>query len=225
MTDQSNERAATSGPPTDACAPLATPDPAPSPRTNGPPYAETIPGKRFFLRRLMPGDVTHRYVGWMNDAEVIRYVQARFDPRDLASLRRHVAGYDHNDGFFFGIFENETADHIGNISMKVNPHHLFANMGYLIGEKKHWVGDAALQACYLLFDFAFNERGVRKIVDCTTDNHIASNFNFRRMGFTYEGKIPDLYWGEGQYRAAIYWSLSATEWAERGGRSPAAVTP
>lgn len=208
-----------------APAMLPTPDPAPPPRTSGPPYSETVKGAPYELRRLRPEQVGADYVAWMNDPEVIRYLQARFEPRDLDSLRRHVAGYDHVDSFFFGIFDAERDRHIGNITLRVNPHHLFANMGYLIGDRTYQGRDAALEACRLIFDFAFFERGVRKIFECTTENHLASNFNFRRLGFTYEGKIPDLYWGGDGYVAATYWSLKATTWAEVRGRPASEVTP
>ncbi len=101
---------------------------------------------------------------------------------------------------------------------------LFAHMGYLIGDKRYWSSRAALDAVTLICDFAFFERGARKILEPTTDDHIASNFNFRRLGFTYEGKFPDLYWSGGTYRAAVYWSMTARHWAELREHDPNEVT-
>ena len=108
---------------------------------------------------------------------------------------------------------------------RADPNHLFAHMGYLIGEKDYWRSNAAIEATSLICDFAFFDRGLRKILEATTENHIASNFNFRRLGFTFEGKIPDLYWGDGKYQAATYWSMNATTWAEKRGRTAEEVTP
>ncbi len=204
---------------------LQTPDPAPSPCLGQAPYGEMVRGENFYIKRLLPEDVSDTYLGWLNDPEVIRFVQVRFQARDRESIKAFVAGFDHINNFIFGVFTAENDQYIGNVTLRADPVHLFANMGYLIGDKAYWGSDAALETCRIIADFAFFERGLRKIVDCTTENHIASNFNFRRLGFSYEGKIPDLYWSEGKYRAAVYWSMTARQWAEIRGRSPDEVTP
>lgn len=204
---------------------LPTPDPAPQPRLGQAPYVERVQGEAFYLKRLLPEDISDTYLGWLNDPEVIRFVQVRFQTRDRESVEAFVAGFDHINNFIFGIFAAENDDYIGNVTLRADAVHLFANMGYLIGNKDYWGSDAALETCRLIADFAFFERGLRKIIDCTTENHIASNFNFRRLGFQYEGKIPDLYWSEGKYRAAVYWSMTARKWAEVRERSPDMVTP
>ena len=203
---------------------LQTPDPPPPPRLGQAPYGELVRGKGYYLKRLLPENISDTYIGWLNDPEVIRFVQVRFQARDRESVAAFVAGFDHVNNFIFGIFAAENDDYIGNITLRADPIHLFANMGYLIGNKKYWGADAALEACRMIADFAFFERGLRKIIDCTTENHIASNFNFRRLGYTYEGKIPDLYWSEGKYRAAVYWSMSAQRWAEMRDRALEEVT-
>jgi RimJ/RimL family protein N-acetyltransferase len=184
-----------------------------------PPYPTLCRGDGYYLKRLRPEDVSDTYVGWLHDPEVIEYLQVRFEARDIDSIRAFVAGFDHKDGFIFGIHDAANDRHVGNITLRVNPHHLFANMGYLIGEKAYWEKGAALEAVRLILDFAFFERKIRKILECTTENHIASNFNFRRLGFAFEASIPDLYWSDGCYRAATYWSMNAANWADIRGRS------
>jgi len=182
-------------------------------------YPTLCAGDGYYLKRLRPEDVSADYAKWLQDPEVIRYLQVRFEARDIDSIRAFVAGFDHKDRFIFGIHDAETDRHIGNITLRVNPHHLFANMGYLIGDKTYWEKGAALEAVRLVLDFAFFERKIRKILECTTENHIASNFNFRRLGFTFEASIPDLYWSDGAYHAATYWSMDAATWAKLRGRS------
>lgn len=177
-------------------------------------YPEECRGKGFHLQRLRAEDVSEDYVAWLHDPEVIRYLQVRFEPRDIESVRKFVAGFDHRDRFIFAIYDSAVNRHIGNMTLRVNPHHLWANMGYLIGEKSYWRTNATMEACRLLLDFAFYRRKVRKILECTTEDHISSNFNFRRLGFTFAAKIPDLYWGGDKYIAATYWTLDAGQWAE-----------
>ncbi len=193
---------------------LETPDPAPRPVCGAAPYSEEIHGNSFSLRRIQTNSIPEAYLQWLNDPEVIRFLQVRFEKRDLATVKRFVGSFDHINTFLFGIYSNSDNVCVGTITLRANPNHLFANMGYLIGEKRFWRTEAALEAVRMVCDFAFFERGLRKIFEMTTSNHIASNFNFRRLGFTFEGKIPDIFWGEGKYHAATLWTLNATKWAE-----------
>lgn len=204
---------------------LETPDPAPRPAVGKPPYREEIIGPTFSLRRLSTNTVPEPYLEWLHDPEIIRFLQVRFDARTPGAIEKFIESFDHLDTFLFGIYSSTEDDYIGNITLSANPHHLFASMGYLIGDKRFWKTDAAIEAVKLICDFAFFERGLRKIFEMTTANHIASNFNFRRLGFSYGGKIPDLYWGEGKYHAATIWTMDAVKWAEIRSVPTENVTP
>ncbi len=179
-------------------------------------YAERLVGERVVLKRLHEAAVDEAYLRWMNDPEVTRYLQARFEPRDMANLRAFVAGFDHRDRFIFGVHADDRF--IGTGTLRVNPNHRFSSIGYLIGETDYWRGEISLDVCRTLLDFVFFERNVRKVVEPTTENHVASNFNFKRLGFTLTARIPDLYWGGDRYHAAIYWSMAIEEWARLRGR-------
>ena len=188
-----------------------------------PSYSETLPGQDVVLRRIHADSIPPRYLSFLQDPEVVRYIQARFVEHTPETLRRFVAGFDHVDNFLFGIHAAQDDAFIGTATLRINPVHRYSNLGYMLGDKAHWKGSMALDVCRLLLDFAFFERKVRKIIECTTENHLASNFNFKRLGFTLAAKIPDLYWGEGRYQAATYWTLDAIDWAQRSGREPPVI--
>ena len=139
---------------------LQTPDPAPPPRLGQAPYSELVRGENFYLKRLLPEGISDSYLSWLNDPEVIRFVQVRFQMRDRESIAAFVAGFDHINNFIFAIFAAENDDYIGNVTLRADAVHLFANMGYLIGNKAYWGSDAALETCRLIADFAFFERGL-----------------------------------------------------------------
>lgn len=180
-------------------------------------YSERLVGERVVLERLREADVGETYRRWLNDPEVTQYLQARFERNDLAHLRDFVASFDHRDRFVFGV--HAEGRFIGTGTLRVNPIHRFSSIGYLIGEKEYWRGEIALDLCRTLLDFVFFERKARKVVEPTTENHLASNFNFKRLGFTLAARIPDLYWGGDRYQAAMYWMISVEEWARLRGRA------
>lgn len=187
-------------------------------------YSEILRGETLTLRRLTTEALPDRYLDFLQDPEVVQYLQARFSEHSPQSIRDFVAGFDHVNCFLFGVYTNDNL-FIGTITLRVNPVHRFSNLGYMIGDKVYWKGAVSMEMCRLILDFAFFERGIRKILECTTENHVASNFNFKRLGFTLVAKIPDLYWGDGRYQAATYWSLDAADWAAKRGREAPVITP
>lgn len=190
-----------------------------------PPYSETLEEGLVTLKRFHEADVGEDYVRWMQDPEVTHYLQARFETHTLESLKAFVAGFDHVDRFAFAIHDRESDRRIGTFTLRLNPVHKFSSIGYLIGEKDFWRGAYALDACRAGLDFVFFERKVRRVVEPTTENHLASNFNFKRLGFSMVARIPDMFWGEGAWQAATYWSISAEEWAAKRGRAAPVVAP
>lgn len=182
------------------------------------PYSEVLEGENLVLRRIRADNIPPLYLTFLRDQEVVHYIQARFVDHTPESLQQFVSGFDHVDTFLFGIHAAQDNAFIGTTTLRINPVHRFSNLGYMIGDKRYWKGSTSLDSCRILLDFAFFERKTRKIIECTTENHLAPNFNFKRLGFTLAAKIPDLYWGEGRYNAAIYWTLDATDWARSRGR-------
>ena len=188
-------------------------------------YSETLVSPSLTLRRIRPESIPSRYLTFLRDPEVVHYLQARFVDQSRESLRAFVSGFDHINNFLFGIHARADDAFIGTITLRVNPVHRFSNLGYMIGDRSYWKGTYSIEMCTAVLDFAFFERNVRKILECTTENHLASNFNFKRLGFTLAAKIPDLYWGEGRYRAATYWTLDAATWAARRNRPVPNIAP
>ena len=188
-------------------------------------YPERLEGKTIALRRICADAIPSRYLEFLRDPYVVKFLQARFVKHTVDSLKQFVDGFDHRDNFLFGIYTRSDGLFLGTSTLRVNPVHRFSNLGYMIGDKQYWQGNTSLEMCEILLDFAFFDRKVRKILECTTGNHLASNFNFKRLGFSLVAKIPDLYWGEGGYQAAVYWALDAAVWAKRRGREAPHVEP
>src|SRR3954468_24973407 len=94
---------------------------------------------RLQLRSLTAEDATQRYLGWLTDPEVNRYLEARFAEHSLESLRQFIEAC--NSGVAELLLGICLADgrHIGNIKLgPVNPHHKNAAIGLLIGERDCW---------------------------------------------------------------------------------------
>ena len=122
-------------------------------------------GKKLYLRPLVESDVTDAYEAWLNDAEVTRYLEVGRYPVSKKDILARLGTYgDQTVNFIFGIFDNETGKHVGNVTLNnLNRVHGTADTGILIGEKSFWGKGYAREAWSLIIDYAFNRIAVRKV--------------------------------------------------------------
>src|SRR5512145_456926 len=95
---------------------------------------------RLRLRTLMNADVTERYIAWLRDPDVNRYLELRFGEHSIASTRALIGTLnDSADTLMLGIFLEGSERHIGNIKLgPINPYHRRADIGLLLGERGEW---------------------------------------------------------------------------------------
>ena len=141
---------------------------------------------RFVLRTLEPEDASERYLGWLNDPEVTRYLQARFTDYSIDLLRQYIVSHDNVTRFLFGIFTQDGL-HIGNYSFRVNKLHEKANIGVMVGDKEYWGKGVIIESRTAILDFAFDVLGLFKIKGAALSNNRAAVFNYQRQGWAREG--------------------------------------
>jgi [ribosomal protein S5]-alanine N-acetyltransferase len=107
--------------------------------------------ERFFLRELTPRDASGRYLAWLRDPAVARFIASASDTPGLDTLREYInARCSREDVLFLGIFDAVSALHVGNV--KFEPLDVaagYAVVGILIGEPAYRgvrVGYEVLQA-------------------------------------------------------------------------------
>ena len=91
---------------------------------------------RTLVRPLSEDDVSERYLSWLNDADIRKWIAAAAKTRRLSDLRSYVAEkVQRMDVLFLGIFDKSTESHIGNIKYDpIVPQLQAAVVGILIGE-------------------------------------------------------------------------------------------
>lgn len=158
------------------------------------------------LRCLQPDDVDQKYYSWLQDIEVNRYLEVRHHlPVDLPALRDFVRRVNSSaDSILFGIFENESNEHIGNIQLSgICALHRRAEVGFLIGDASRWGKGLVSRAINLVTEFSFNSLGLAKLVaGCYEDNQ-GSKRALEKAGFILEGRLVDHWVTEGKRCAEL----------------------
>ena len=139
------------------------------------------------LTPFLVSDINQSYVDWLNDKEVNRFLESRFEHHTLESVTKQALHWVNNRYFmFFAIRCPSSGDHVGNIKLgPINQHHQTADIGYMIGRKEYLGRGIASNALILLSNYAF-KKGVKKIIAGTYEVNLASIRVMEKAGYTYE---------------------------------------
>lgn len=164
-----------------------------------------IEGKRLYLRPLNEADASEVYVGWLNDPTVNQYTESRYAIATIESVCEFIRVCNSNDHvYFFGIFELSNSRHVGNIKLgPTNPHHLFGDIGLIIGEKNCWGLGYATEAISLISNFAFEALKLHKLTASMYSENIGSYKAFIKAGFSQEGLLKSHFLTAGHYSDTI----------------------
>lgn len=145
--------------------------------------------ERLFFRPLGLDDVTEKYVNWLNDPEVNRYLEIRFARHTLESCSTFVEETNADPkSHFFGIFEKSTNLHIGNIKVGfINSHYSSGQLSLFLGDKAYWGKGFATEAILAVTNWAFKELALARIEAGCCDENTASLRAFLKAGYTVEG--------------------------------------
>jgi ribosomal-protein-alanine N-acetyltransferase len=160
-----------------------------------------LQGERLYLREVRPSDVNENYYRWMNDPEVTQYLESRFYPNSMESLREYVAGKrgDRNN-VFLAIILKDGDRHIGNIKLgPIDWIHRIGDIGILIGERDCWGKGYATEAIGLVVDYAFRVLNLHKLTAGCYDLNQGSAQAFQKVGFVIEGIRKQHYYCSGKY--------------------------
>ncbi|HLJ93361.1 MAG TPA: GNAT family protein [Gemmataceae bacterium] len=152
-------------------------------------YSPFLSGRRLYLREVRLEDVSQTYYRWMSDPEVTRFLESRFFPNSMESIRQFVTSKqgDRNN-VFLAIVLHEQDRHIGNIKLgPIDWIHRLGEVGILIGEKDCWGKGYATEAIKLCVEYAFNRLNLHKLTAGCYANNEGSTRTFEKAGFVHEG--------------------------------------
>jgi RimJ/RimL family protein N-acetyltransferase len=167
-------------------------------------------GEKVILRPLEEGDINTRYLSWLNDREVTRYMETRSFPYTMRELRRF---YDEMEksrtDMLLAITDKRNGLHIGNIKLGgINWVHRFGELGIMIGEKKYWGRGYGQEACTLLLKYAFEKLNMNKVFLGAYAVHESAIKAYQKAGFKVEGRIKDIFYFDGRYVDKIMMGIS-----------------
>lgn len=144
---------------------------------------------RLIFRTLGKEDVSERYINWLNDPEVNRYLETRFSHQCRESCENFVSDMASDaDSYLFGIYDKLTIEHIGNIKLGfINPYHQSAQISLFIGEKSCWGKGYATEAIRCITRWAFDDLNLERLEAGCYESNLGSLSAFLKVGYSIEG--------------------------------------
>jgi [ribosomal protein S5]-alanine N-acetyltransferase len=171
-------------------------------------------GSQVYLRPLERADLNERYLGWLNDPEVTKYLETGTFPstiRDLEKFYADVTGSKHQ--VIFAIVDAKSDEHIGNLKLgPIHWIHRSATLGILIGEKKSWGRGIGLEATRLAVEYGFERLNLRRIDLGLYADHKSALRCYEQAGFKVEGRMREALFRAGEYKDRIWMSLLRSEY-------------
>lgn len=170
-------------------------------------------GKSLTLRPFTEADVAEPYLSWLNDPDVTRFLEIRYEHQTPAMAMAFVRSFENADKYMWLVTTAEGRP-IGTATVhSINRRHGFAELALMIGDKAHWGGTTAMEILNLLIAFCFGPLGLRKVTAGTYARHWGMNLIYNKLGFTRESTLRAAYlMNPGEYVDGYRWGLLASEW-------------
>ncbi len=177
-------------------------------------------GSQVYLRPLERTDLNDRYLGWLNDPEVTRYLETGIfptTPQDLERFYEEVTAS--RNQIILAIVEAKSGRHIGNVKLgPIHWIHRSATLGILIGEKKSWGKGIGIEATRLMVEYGFNRLNLRRIDLGVFADHESAVRCYEQVGFKTEGRMREALVRDGEYKDRLWMGLLRSEYLEKKGK-------
>jgi len=170
-----------------------------------------------YLRPILLSDVSNDYIRWLNDAEVVKYLEVRHFCQNYESIKGFVESkINTDDEYLMAICCKNTDLHIGNIKLgPIDQYHKRADLSLFIGNKNFWGKGLAVEAIKLITTFAFETLKLNKIMASCYQENQASAHVFCQAGYHIEGTSPDYMLLNGIPHDLVWLGLSNNQYQRR----------
>jgi len=175
-----------------------------------------ITGKQVYLRPLENSDLNSRYLGWLNDPEINKYLESGTFPytkKELDAFYEALQGS--RNEVILAIADAKSNEHIGNVKLgPISWIHRKATLGILVGERNCWGKGIGTEAVRLMVEYGFCRLNLRRIELGVHADHVAAIRAYEKVGFKIEGRLREGLFMQGDYKDSLWMGLLHSEYRQ-----------
>ncbi len=170
-----------------------------------------LEGKRVRLRPLQESDLP-RFVEWLADRDVSRWLAAMGDPPTLDDEYEWYQSKRGDPDTVTWSIETLEGRLIGNVELRLTSRARRAEMGIAIQDKTQWSQGYGTEVVRLVLENAFGEMELNR-VDLTTDEQNARAIRcYEKCGFKREGLLRQHRLIDGEFGNTVVMAALSDEW-------------
>ncbi|MFH1282526.1 MAG: GNAT family protein [bacterium] len=148
---------------------------------------------RIYIRPFLVRDINKRYIEWLNNNKVNKFLSIRGHKQTLKTVTVYVRSFQkQRSRYFFGIFLKENDLHIGNITLShIDCKNKYAIVGICIGDTQYWgkgIGGEALECTKKI---VFDSLKLNRLEAGVSSLNNTSLKLFKKSGFQVEGVLRE----------------------------------
>ena len=130
--------------------------------------------------------ITARYIGWLNDAQLMQFSRQRFLTHTAETCLRFLQSFENSPSYFWAIASPDLG-HIGNLTANVDVHNQVADLTIMVGEKNARGKGLGLAAWKIAMHYLLNDAGYRKVTAGTMATNTPMINIMQRSGMVEDG--------------------------------------
>ena len=163
-------------------------------------------GDKIKLRPFKESDITPAYVDWLNDFEVTRFSNQRFNRHTYSTCVDHLRSFIGTSNKFFLIQDRFSEIPLGTLTIYWNLNHRTADIGLMVGDKRSWGQGIGLDAFYTAVTQLTNSGKVRKITAGAITNNTGMVRIMEKAGLILEATRRDQELIDGRPVDVVYYA-------------------
>ncbi len=176
-----------------------------------------LSGSKIYLRPLERSDLNERYLSWLNDPEITRYLETGAFPYTMQDLEKFYAQVTGSPTeVIFAIADRKAHQHIGNVKLgPINWVHRRTMFGIMIGDKRFWGKGVGEEVTSLMMEYAFNRLNLHRVGLVVFEEHQSAVRCYEKVGFKVEGCLREQMYQDGTYKNHLWMGLLRSEYKPR----------
>ena len=176
-----------------------------------------LEGKSIILRPIKKSDCNLKYLKWLQDKEINKYLETRWSKQSIKGIKKYVEEMNKSkNDFLFAIQDIKTSEHIGNIKLgNLDFNHMSGETSYFIGNKNFWKKGKAFEAINLIMVFFFDVLKLEYLLAGVYETNTSSKKLLKKLGFIQQGRFKKKITSNGKRIDHLFFGLNKNQYEQK----------
>ena len=156
-------------------------------------------------------DITDKYIGWLNNPEVTKYSNQRFQHHSAVSCQQYLGSFQGTPNLFLKIRRRSDKRMVGTMTAYVSLPHRTADIGIMVGDQTAWGKGIGQDAWATLMKWLLSHEAIRKVTAGTMCCNHAMVKIMEHSGMVLEAIRPKQELFSGQPIDIVYYGMFGVE--------------